>query len=354
MSTPPPLPLPESTLDAALVYVRRGLAVIPLHTVRYIAGQWMCTCNRRPCPDKAGKHPQQGYGLNHACTNENQARHAWEWIPDGNIGIVVPAGCFVAELDGTEGIGWWDARGGDTVTTRTTISGSGTGEHRWYRLPDGESVRNGQLVSFGDHREVKLISAGKGYLVAPPSRHESGGQYIWKHDQNAVEIPGQLLTEVRATSPSPNGASPKPNGQDWFATAATMGVDSGRGTFLTSYTGKLISIGMDPDVIEAQALKLNSGFGTPHSEAEALKIIRGCIGRYKPGTEIETAVQRTDFEARFDAKAAEQRARVAEVEGRPLRLEVVEFKGMPINWYLVFPADPVTAARRRPHRARTA
>jgi putative DNA primase/helicase len=187
-------------LAEALAYYKAGLAVLPLHSLTLVGG-WGCTCGQKPCPHKPGKHPRDGYGPAHPITDESGIRAAWERWPDANIGVIIPDGFFVAELDGTEAIQWWEERA-QGVVTRTTLSGSG-GQHRWYR---GEA-QSGTLQNWGEHREVAVRRGGNNqYLVMPPSMHESGQRYSWLHDVAAVEATPELLEAIRVAKP--NGSRP--------------------------------------------------------------------------------------------------------------------------------------------------
>ena len=97
--------------------------------------------------------------------------------PWANIGIVMgnASGVFVVESDprngGDETMAGLIAEHGSLPTTPTVKSGGG-GEHRYYRLPPGVSVKSKPIAKGIDAK-------GSGLVIAPPSMHASGNRYIW-------------------------------------------------------------------------------------------------------------------------------------------------------------------------------
>src|SRR5215470_7716276 len=90
-------------MAAALEYVRRGWAVLPLHPVR--GGD--CGCGDPSC-SSAGKHPLGALvpkGLTQATTDETVVRDWWTLAPDANIGVRtgVESGLVVLDVDPRHG-----------------------------------------------------------------------------------------------------------------------------------------------------------------------------------------------------------------------------------------------------------
>lgn len=110
------------------------------------------------------------------------------------IGIETGLGFIVVDFDkhgdhdGTATFERWrEEKGTDgrVLLGNTWIARTGShGLHFYYRLPEGMLVRNGQpLGTVG----VDIKGAG-GYVVAPPSRKENGGQYTWLRGPDECEM----------------------------------------------------------------------------------------------------------------------------------------------------------------------
>ncbi|EEI27915.1 bifunctional DNA primase/polymerase domain protein [Corynebacterium glucuronolyticum ATCC 51867] len=138
---------------AALGYTEWGLEVLPLD----------------------GKRPRIHGGVNAATTDTEQVAEWWSKWPYANIGIRVPEGCLVVDVDPRNG-GLADYRRmfphGSCPHTGRTFTGSG-GLHLYFTLPyDGET-----RGKYGTG--IDLQGRGK-FLVAPPSIHPTTGRaYAW-------------------------------------------------------------------------------------------------------------------------------------------------------------------------------
>jgi hypothetical protein len=154
----------------APAYLDLGFSIIRLHGVTP-AGR--CTCGKRDCQD-IGKHPDVGPSWEpfmHEPAGLEQVRRWFDKKPYANIGIVTGevSGIVVVDADGEAGVAELERWG--YPTTWTARSGSG-GVHAYFRYP-GYPVRNRKIQGIGD------LLANGGYIVAPPSRHVSGGSYEW-------------------------------------------------------------------------------------------------------------------------------------------------------------------------------
>ncbi len=145
MSTPSP------RLAAALAYAGRNLKVFPL----------------RPW----GKVPLTRHGLKDATTDPTQLKAWWQRWPDANLGLAVPKGYLVVDVDSPEALPALRALDQELPATATAYTARG--QHFWYSAM-GTFVRNGVGILPG----VDLRAHG-GYVVAPPSVHESGALYTW-------------------------------------------------------------------------------------------------------------------------------------------------------------------------------
>lgn len=175
----------RATIQAARIYAGRGWRVIPLHSV----ADGRCTCRSTKC--KAGKHPRVGLGGVHlATTDTDQIRDWWARWPDANVGIATGGASGIIALDvdpyheGDESLRALEAEHVAVPETPRALTGGG-GTHYLLAHP-GRPVPN--KVNLAGRRGVDLKGDG-GYIVAPPSIHQSGRVYAW----DAFAHPADLL-----------------------------------------------------------------------------------------------------------------------------------------------------------------
>jgi Protein of unknown function (DUF3987)/Bifunctional DNA primase/polymerase, N-terminal len=194
-------------LKAALDYAKRGFSVILLNGI--VLGQ--CTCGKADC-DKPGKHPigswkaAQTERASPEKLEEDFRRH-----PHANVGIVTGAvsGVVVVDIDGPDGV--TSLRKILDEPPKLPSVRTGNGHHLYGRHP-GTALKNFVKTYPGlDGR------ADGGYVVAPPSRHVSGKDYIWGSplENPLPELPPELLSLFSSSGeqrePSPKR---KPRGDD--------------------------------------------------------------------------------------------------------------------------------------------
>jgi len=176
-------------LEAALDYAARGWAVHPL----------------KP----RGKEPLTAHGHKDATTDPEQIKAWWNDTPTANIGIACgPAsGILVLDFDPRNAADEDDytriQRRCIEAQTLTAATGGG-GYHYVFKMP--EDVRtNGTL---GSGIDVKA----KGYIVAPPSVHPSGGVYGWANNAEVADLPESLAgLVIRDESPEHHERVDDPN-----------------------------------------------------------------------------------------------------------------------------------------------
>lgn len=188
-----------TSLETALAYAIRGWFVLPIWPVvdghcaccppdsprsRHMLPKERCDSliqgTPRPAP---GKHPI-GFlcprGHHSASDDADQIRSWWATYPTANIGINLErSGLVVLDVDGPEGRESFAQIVEQLAPTLTATTGSG-GAHAIYALPEG--VHAGRKIKF--HPGLDLL--GKGYIVAAPSNHISGGAYHW--DDTTITI----------------------------------------------------------------------------------------------------------------------------------------------------------------------
>lgn len=126
-------------------------------------------------------------------------------FPDANIGVCVPAGHVVLDVDTADAMNWIRAMDYVLPSTATQRTPRG-GWHLWYRLPEGVELRQGagQIAPGVDTRTAR------GYVVAAPSRvvypDDTEGKYRWEgggpFPEAIAECPEWIITatEARASS----------------------------------------------------------------------------------------------------------------------------------------------------------
>jgi hypothetical protein len=199
-----------NTLNCALRYAAEGFPIFPVYGFD-LNGK--CTCNdhggERCTP---GKHPVTHGGFKDATTDPAQIK-AWWATAEGaglgdhalNVGMAIPDGLVAVDVDPkNDGEVIWNewVRQGKIPPTRMTRTGSG-GIHAWYKIPPGYALP-GKL---GKGVDVKQFG---GYVVAPPSLHESGKHYeaIGYPDAEIVDAPQWLLDQLRPRGADTDSSEP--------------------------------------------------------------------------------------------------------------------------------------------------
>lgn len=194
-------------IDAALVYARRGWQVFPCH--HPTRGAAPCSCGHVDCSSPA-KHPLVRRGLHAASRDASELRSWWARWPRANVAVRTgrESGIVVVDVDPEHGgdatMRDLEAAQGPLPWGRTVRTGSG-GRHLYFRHP-GITVRNdaGRVLGAG----VDIRGDG-GYVIAPPSRHRSGGVYaVTVRGGDLPELPDWVLARiVERPRPAPTDRS---------------------------------------------------------------------------------------------------------------------------------------------------
>ena len=194
---------------AALTYVKLGYRVLPLHhpvSTSAIQGRGMlCSCGDPAC-GAVGKHPLTAHGLKDATSDPTQLGRWWLRWPQANIGLVTGEVADVLDIDGPAGrAALRRVAAHDDLRLDGPLVRTGSGWHL-YVTPTGSGNRAGLL------EQVDWRGRG-GYVVAPPSRHASGGRYRWLRPLTAELPPApaplrSLLDPARAHPTQPVPAVP--------------------------------------------------------------------------------------------------------------------------------------------------
>jgi hypothetical protein len=140
-------------LKAALEYAERGWAVFPLLP--------------------RGKTPLVGGGFKSATTDPFQIEDWWKRWPDANIGIATGAVSGLVVLDFDKKHGGLETLSEEEAGLPLTmeVATGGGGRHLYYGHPGLHTPNRQGLLPGMD------VRGDGGYVVAPPSVHESGGSY---------------------------------------------------------------------------------------------------------------------------------------------------------------------------------
>lgn len=182
--------LTDRTLKLVNSYIKKGWHVFPVHTV---SDAGLCSCGKPDCT-KAGKHPT-GAWSSMASKDPDTVKQWWNYTQQTvwNVGIATGKKSGITVIDIDPGHGGMEAWQKICAT---------------YNIPDTYTVRTG---SGGYHFYFKYNAAVKtatntfgpgidtrndgGYVVAPPSRHKSGGSYeLTEGTTDLADFPPELIT----------------------------------------------------------------------------------------------------------------------------------------------------------------
>jgi Bifunctional DNA primase/polymerase, N-terminal len=161
-------------LAAALDYAARGLPVFPCLPV--------------------GKAPAVPRGFLSATTNPATIRRFWT-DPERNIGIPtgVLSSVWVLDIDGVEGeasLRALETKHGAIPKTRTVVTARG--KHLWFAYPGSVPTTVGRIGPGIDTR------GDDGYVIVPPSVHQTGRRYAFLHPWAPIEpAPAWLIIAAR-------------------------------------------------------------------------------------------------------------------------------------------------------------
>lgn len=159
-----------SNIDAALEYAGMGWSVFPVEPV--------------------GKKPMVKW-TEESSTDPDRIREMWDMCPQANIGIDCgKSGLVVLDIDDVGSIGsLTDKFGFDPSQDDTAVVRTGRGGLHVYYRAGSERVRN-SASKVADHVDVR---GDGGYVVAPPSVHESGRTYEWARRSEPRPIPESVV-----------------------------------------------------------------------------------------------------------------------------------------------------------------
>jgi hypothetical protein len=158
------------TINEAVRYAEYGWSVFPVEPV--------------------GKRPLVKW-REESSSDPNKVREMWDLCPDANIGIDCgKSGLVVIDIDDMDAVRVLSERFGfDPAMDETAVARTGRGGlHIYYRAGSHEVKNSASKVA--DHVDVR---GDGGYVVAPPSMHESGNAYEWVRKVEPKPIPEAVV-----------------------------------------------------------------------------------------------------------------------------------------------------------------
>ena len=184
----------NALLDAALMYAARGIPVYPVHWPHPAPGGASpgCSCRHGAACDRPAKHPLVRHGIHDATTNPAQLERWWQRWPHANLGLATGIVFDALDIDGPAGLAALRqfARTAGLRFPGPLVAPGGGGWHHWF-TPTGLGNRPPRSLAYVDWRGIG------GCVLAPPSRHASGGTYRWLRDLDQTPLP-EVPTALRA------------------------------------------------------------------------------------------------------------------------------------------------------------
>jgi hypothetical protein len=255
---------------AALSLAQRGMAVFPIAP--------------------RGKTPLTTHGFRDARKDPEQINAWWERWRDANIGVATGAasGVLVVDVDIDEAKG---ENGEATLrdiqnkmqqplpATVEAITGGG-GRHLFFKLPhfDGAPVIRSNAKQVGPGLDIR---AEGGYVVVPPSIHESGRPYAWSVDSATefAELPVWFVWEIRKHDGVTNLDERRP-AEHWPRIAHNGAQEGSRNHTTASLTGYLLRRGLDAHTTCDLVLGWNALRNQPPlPETEVLHVVQSIVER---------------------------------------------------------------------------
>jgi hypothetical protein len=180
-------------LEADIAYSDRGWPTLPIYWPK--RNTLDCACDNVDC-SRIGKHPvyQLGlleHGVEDATTDRQEVLRRRDLYPYANIAIATGAvsGLLVLDVDGDDG----EASLAELEQEHGALPGTyevatGRGRHLYFSLPEGVSIPS-SVGRLGTDLDVR---GEGGYVVAPPSRYQTGKLYVVTHDVQPAGLPGWL------------------------------------------------------------------------------------------------------------------------------------------------------------------
>lgn len=259
-------------IETALKYIADGFPVIPLCWPDALGN---CGCGRNHQDKAIGKVPLVEHGLKDATITQQGVRDYWRRWSKANIGIVIPSGVFVLDIDvehnGFESLAKMEREHNFDLTQTWLVTTGGGGQHYYYKTD--KPIRNTARMAGYDGMDIRGTG---GYVVAPPSLHRSGERYkvspVW--DGPITLSPAKLIDlclKPITTPLSPNKGE-----------GTTIYLEGQRNDTLTRDAGAMRRRGLSEEAIYAALQVTNQERCQPPLPDSEIRLISKSIGRYAP------------------------------------------------------------------------
>jgi hypothetical protein len=265
------------TVTFARWYAKRNIPIFPCCTIE----DGVCSCGKKDCKSP-GKHPVfqcAPHGVLDATTDPSSIAQWWALFPDSNIGIATGSisGLVVIDIDPGHGgeDAWQNLENANETIPDTWWVETGSGGFHIYFTDNSGDIRN-SASAVGPGIDVR---GENGYVIAPPSKHISGGDYNWSELYNPqtvkhpASIPDWLMSRVssnRSRSFQRTGPTPIPD----------KITEGGRNMWMASIAGTMRRRGMSLEAVEAALQIENRMKCTPPLDRQEVKRIAWSIDRY--------------------------------------------------------------------------
>jgi hypothetical protein len=283
----------ETVLQHALAWAGHSHGVFPLHYPVTHNGQTVCSCGRL-CGKQAAKHPYsvRGFAVHGHLDATLNPRLIERWfglsIPEANLGVSTEK-LVVIDVDprdgGDESLKKLEAEHGALPLTWRALTGGG-GTHDIYAAPDGVEIYNVVAAQMTDPPLGPGIDvrARGGYIVAPPSRHMSGGVYAWSVDHHPADVPlapapDWLVEKLTARGTSPDGGSTEPIPSDEWAQLTRQPIEKYRDKAACRIAGHFFRHSCDYELVLGMLLAWNTTCCKPPLDYSELKEVVDRIAR---------------------------------------------------------------------------
>jgi hypothetical protein len=235
------------------------------------------------------KVPATAHGLLDATSDRARVEAWWRSTPEANVAVACgPSGLLVVDVDGEKASGAWaDLAARHGGHDATLVSMTGRGMHVYFAAPAGAVWARSTASRIAANVDTR--GAG-GYVVAPPSVHETGHVYRWiarRLPAQPAAAPTWLVELLSPPAAAPLGERrPLPAGT-WateYGRAAIEGLvdemlgqaEGGRNDRLIRLAfraGRIVAAG-DLDPVVAERALVNASTAVNLSTREAASVVR--------------------------------------------------------------------------------
>lgn len=238
-----------------------------------------------------------GNGCKDATTDSKQIMEWWTKYPHANIGLATGEanGLIVIDVDikhhegkyGDESLAELEEKYGELPHTWEGISGGG-GRHLYFRYPVGYDIRNSE----SDIAPNIDVRANGGYIVAPPSVHESGNCYEWElssipNETELAELPPRWVELLAKKSVN------QTEGKEHFALPDMVTVGK-RNDTMFRFAASMRSQAIPPTKIMERMKAVNKERFSPMLRDAELGTIFDSVMRYPEGESYEMEAEPTE------------------------------------------------------------